>query len=451
MFNIKDYGAKGDGETVDTAAIQSALDACKDAGGGEVYFPAGRYLSGTLVVPSYTTLNISTGATLLGSTNLEDFPRDNRIIHGDRTGFHLIRIADAERVTITGGGVIDGQGPAYWDDGKGRGYRLALDSHHGRPSPMIAVMNCQDIRIENVTLRDTPGWALHLYMTDRSWVRGISIINPMDGPNTDGIDVDACHDVIISDCYIVNGDDSIVIFSAPNTRSSERITITNCIISTRCAAIKVYAHEMWNSPGNSTHAIRQITASNCVVFNSERAVAIYLWGDAIFEDFVFSNFVIDTGSTAPNFADRPLQIDSGHDRHAPSDQPIGKLRGVVWENMQIRTPGRILVAARPGTVENLRISNITLHITGDQDLKLLGERSPSTQQFAYEISHTRGTPAHVVIHGVDGLDVDGIEVVKAADELAGRHGLWLENVTGERIKDFACYPLPQGFEIVHKT
>ena len=115
MYNIRDFGAVGDGTSLDTGPIQAALDACSHAG-GEVYAPAGRYLVGTLELRSGTTLNLSGGATLLGSPRIEDYTRDPRGRHGDQTGHHLLRIADCERVRVTGGCTIDGQGPAFWDE-----------------------------------------------------------------------------------------------------------------------------------------------------------------------------------------------------------------------------------------------------------------------------------------------------------------------------------------------
>ncbi len=481
MFNVKDYGVTGDGQTVETAKLQAVIDQCSAAGGGTVYFPGGTFLTGTLTIPSFVTLNISTGATLLGSPSMDDYPHDSLVHHGDRTGYHLLRVHSAEQVTITGGGVIDGNGPYFWDspeNPKGstvvnketgnprypaqdvndpnyvwRGFRLAL-SKLERPSPAISIVDCHDIRIEGVTLKDTPGWAVHVCRTQRVWIRGISILNPMDGPNSDGLDIDGCTDVFISDCYIINGDDSIVIFSAPGNGPCERITINNCVIATRCAAIKIYAHEPMDYDGiNSDHPIRQVTASNCVFYNSERAVSIYQWGAGVFEDLHFSNFVIETGTTPPNFAERALQIDVGTDNHCPPDAEIGIVRNVTWENMTVRTPGRIIVAARPSSVQNLRIRNITFAVTGTHDLSRYANPTPSPQQFARDPqnAHVRAVPAHFAIRGVDDLLMENITIRdESGGDLDAWHGLHLEYVNNSRIRDFVTYEPQDGFEQIHQ-
>jgi polygalacturonase len=466
MFDVRDYGAVGDGQTLDTKAIQAALDACRDAGGGEVRVPAGRYLTGTLRVHSYTTLTLTPGATLLGSTRIEDYTRDIRGKSGDQTGHHLIRIADATRVRITGGGTIDGQGPAFWDSEDTprevgvpwRGYRLAWSPHDDRPSPMVDIADSDNVHIEDVTLTNSAGWALNMRLSRWVWVQGVNILNPLDGPNTDGIDINACQDVIISDCHIENGDDSIVAFTLPDTGPCERITVTNCILKTRCAAIKFYT--------GCAYPFRQITVSNCIVYDSERAFAVYLRNGAVLEDIVCSNIVMHGGTHPPNFGERPIHIDVRnpsirrrgiHDAVTASEAEIasapetpGSLRGLTLSDWVIRSTGRILVGGWADVpIENLRLSNILMQVSGPQDLSAFVNPTPSTGQWNHDIPHLRTVPAHVVVHGVKGLMMRDVEVVNAsAEPLQGMHGLWLEHVTGERIDGFNCYPLQPGFEPV---
>jgi hypothetical protein len=468
MFDVRHFGAVGNGETLDTRAIQSALDACRQAGGGEVYVPAGRYLTGTLRIYSGTTFNISPGATLLGSPRIEDYTKDTRGKHGDQTGHHLLRIADAAHVRITGGGTIDGQGPAFWDAPENprhgerpwRGYRLALSSHDERPSPMVDIADSQDVRIEDITLTNSAGWALNMRLSRWVWVRGVKILNPLDGPNSDGIDIDACRDVLISDCHIENGDDSIVAFTLPDTGPCERITVNNCILKTRCAAIKFYT--------GCAYPFRQITVSNCIVYDSERAFAVYLRNGAVLEDIVCSNIVMEGGTHPPNFGERPIHIDVRnpnykqrgiHDPARESDEALacapevpGSLRGLTLSDWVIRSTGRILVGGWADVpVENLRLNNILMQVSGPQDLNSFVNPTPSTGQWNHDLPHLRTVPAHVIMHGVKGLMMRDVEVVNAAGEpLQGMHGLWLEHVTGERVEGFRTYPLQDGFETIIK-
>ena len=469
MFNVNDFGAVGDGATLDTAAIQRALDACRDAGGGEVTVPGGRYLTGTLEVHSYTTLNLTPGATLLGSTRMQDYTRDDRGKSGDQTGRHLIRIADATRVRITGGGTIDGQGPAFWDSEDNprdpnvpwRDYRLAWSSHEDRPSPMVDIADSTHIHVEDITLTNSTGWALNMRLSRWVWVRGVSILNPYDGPNSDGIDINACQDVLISDCHIENGDDSIVAFTLPDTGPCERITIKNCILSTRCAAIKFYT--------GCGYPFRKITISNCIIYDSERAFAIYLSNGASIEDIVCTNIVMEGGTHPPNFGERPIHIDVRNPHAARSDVPgvlplsermrvciaeqPGSVRGLTLSNWIIRSRGRIIIGGWPDVpVENLRLSNILVQVTGSQDLDAFIDPTPSTGQWNRDLPHLRTIPAHVIVHGVKGLALRDVEVVNASGEpLAGRHGLWLEHVEQDAVEGFRAYPLQEGFsEVVRK-
>jgi hypothetical protein len=466
VFNVRSFGAVGDGQTLDTDALQRALDTCRDAGGGEVVIPAGRYLTGTLRIHNYTTLNVTPGATLLGSPSIEDYTLDARGKDGDQTGYHLLRIADATRVHITGGGTIDGQGPSYWDspeaprDGERpwRGYRLALSSHDRRPSPMVDIADSTDIRVDNVTLTNSAGWALNMRLSRYVWIRGVRILNPMDGPNSDGIDINACRDVLISDCHIENGDDAIVAFTLPGTGPCERITITNCILSTRCAAIKFYS--------SCGYPFRQITINNCVIYDSERAFAIYLANGASIEDIVCSNIVMEGGTHPPNFGVRPIHIDVRnphlkreriHGSHKPADDDAdwlpaspGSVRGLMLTNWVIRATGRIIIGGWADVpIEHLFLSNILLQVNGPQDLESLVDPTPSTGQWNHDLPHLRTTPAHVIIHGVSDLTVRDVRVVNASQEpLPGMHGLWLEHVSSEQIEGFRTYPLQEGFERV---
>jgi hypothetical protein len=463
VFDVRSFGAVGDGQTLDTVALQEALDACRDAGGGEVTLPAGCYLTGTLRIHSYTTLNLTPGATLLGSTRIEDYTLDIRGKDGDQTGYHLLRIADATRVRITGGGTIDGQGPAYWDspeaprDGEQpwRGYRLALSPHDRRPSPMVDIADSDNIRVEDVTLTNSAGWALNMRLSRWVWVRGVHILNPLDGPNSDGIDINACRDVLISDCHIENGDDAIVAFTLPDTGPCERITVSNCILSTRCAAIKFYT--------SCGYPFRQITINNCIVYDSERAFAIYLGNGASIEDIVCSNIVMEGGTHPPNFGIRPIHVDVRNPHfkreriHTPDEEAnadldwlpttAGSVKGLTLSNWIIRSTGRIIVGGWEDVpIENLRLSNILMQVSGSQDLDDFVNPTPSTGQWNRDLPHLRTTPAHIIIHGVKGLTMRDVEVVNASPEpLPGMHGLWLEHVTDEQIEGFRTYPLQDEF------
>jgi polygalacturonase len=428
FFDVREYGATGDGQTLDTESIKKAVDACAAAGGGVVYFPGGRYLTGTIALASNITLHISTGATILGSPDLSDYIKTGPEPKGDNSVYHLIQAEDAERVTVTGGGVIDGQGAAYWyetTDRYGAAYSLP-NSAPKRPSPMIDFKRCTDVRVENVSIVNAAGWNLHLDQCQRVWIRGVTITNPMTGPNTDGIDINGCRDLFISDCHVETGDDAICLKTdARSSTPCEHITITNCVLASRTCAIKF---------GTGSHAdFRQITVSNCAVYRSEKAFGIYCFDGGTVEDVLVSNMVVETAPTPPNYGDRPIHIDV---RRRTDESKLGRVRNITFANWIIRSPGRIIVSAVE-PVERLRFTGMQHFVTGVQDLESLADPSPSPMQFAYALPHTRTIPAYYVISGVKSLAIDDVTITSDV-ELSPMDAIWLENVDQSQIDDVVC-------------
>jgi len=253
-INIADLGAKSDGTTLCTDLIQKAIDDCSASGGGEVTVPAGTFLTGTLFLKNNVTLNLKNGAVLLGSTKIEDYKPSN-----------LIRAFKAQNVCITGNGVIDGQGYLLWvPTGKKPFTSLRGENTfaHRRPTSgnLIQLEACKNVLIENVTLRGSESWTLHLLACDEVLVTGIRIRNPMHGPNTDGIDIQGCSNVRISDSDIYTSDDAIVLKNRHRNyygKVCENITITNCILTTICNGFKIGTE--------SINDFRNIVFSNSVI------------------------------------------------------------------------------------------------------------------------------------------------------------------------------------------
>lgn len=247
--SILDYGALPDGRTTNTRAIQRAIDDASGHGGGVVHVPAGTFLTGRLDLRSHVTLYLDVGSTLLGSTSLSDYEGAE-----DRNQRHLIYAKNAEEISLTGPGRIDGQGASFWEpSGKAplppEQAWADVASHwlkpksSGRPSPMVLFANCRGVRVDGIRLENSPGWTLHLLNCDDARVTGITIANPVNGPNTDGIDVTCCQDVTITGCRIQTGDDAICLKSEspPGTepRVVKNVTVTNCALSTCCNGFKL--------------------------------------------------------------------------------------------------------------------------------------------------------------------------------------------------------------------
>ena len=227
LYDARRFGAAGDGATLDTEAIQQAVDACAAAGGGRVYLQGGAFLSGTIRLKSNVALHVEAGATLLGSTDIADYPDITpEIVYLYRARFtkSLIYAEGVENIALAGRGVIDGQGPhfpARPGDDKGRPYILRFSE-------------CKNVRVENLTFRDSARWLSHYLACENVAISGISICSKI-RENRDGIDIDSCQNVRISDCSIDTGDDAIVL-KATTDRPCRHVLITNCILSSLASA-----------------------------------------------------------------------------------------------------------------------------------------------------------------------------------------------------------------------
>ena len=284
-FDPTSYGAAGDGVTVCTAGIQKAVDACAKAGGGKVTLRAGRYLTGPIFLKSNVHFEISAGATLLGSTTVEHYPTVPGRWEGiDRTIYaSLFTGVDLENVSITGRGVLDGQGQGWWkahEETRALRQKLGLEEREPENPPgsplkwprprMIYLQGCKSVLVSGVTLVNSPSWNIHPVLCENVVIDQVTILNPEHSPNTDGIDPDSCKSVRISNCHISTGDDCIVIKSGykyhPQNVPCEDIVITNCFFGTGHAGVGI---------GSETAGgVRNVAISNCVCEGTQRGLRI---------------------------------------------------------------------------------------------------------------------------------------------------------------------------------
>jgi polygalacturonase len=230
VCDVRAYGAKADGTTKDTKAIQAAIDDCAKAGGGTVKLSGGMFLSAPIVLKSNITLDIAKGSTLLGSPDHVDYPAK---IEFRGPGYQsLVGATNAENITITGGGVIDGNGASWWALARTQKNSGILGSENSRPRGVV-FDHCKHVRIEGVTVQNAAYWQIVPYYTDDVIIRNVRILAPQHSPNTDAIDPFSSSNVVIDHVYSDVGDDNVAIKSgminSPGPDApSKNITITDC-------------------------------------------------------------------------------------------------------------------------------------------------------------------------------------------------------------------------------
>jgi len=204
------YGAKGDGVAKDTAAIQKAIDVCEAQGGGTVRLTAGTYLSAPVVLKSNITLQLDKGATLLGSSDPADYPAKTEFREPGLQS--LVSATNATNIAITGDGVIDGAGEGWWKMARSVKNAGVMGSDHPRPR-LVVFDHCKNIRVEGVTIQNSPMWQLVPYYSDDIVIRNIKILAPEHSPNTDAIDPFSSSNIVIEHVLADVGDDDIAIKS----------------------------------------------------------------------------------------------------------------------------------------------------------------------------------------------------------------------------------------------
>jgi len=277
VVNVLDFGAVGDGRTLCTAAIQTAINACAAAGGGKVFVPAGKYLTGPIFLKSNLEFEVLAGATLLGSTNFADYPTIlgwweglERMVYAS-----MITGIDLQNVAITGTGTLDAQGAVWldaWSKTEELRRKLGLrgrepENPPGSPLPwprprVINLYRSRKVLIRGLTIRDSPSWTVHPVLCDDVYIEGLTILNPPHSWNTDGIDPESCRNVRISGCYISSGDDCVMVKSGYKQipgkpfLPSENIAVTNCTFNAGGCGVGI---------GSETAGgVRNVAISNCV-------------------------------------------------------------------------------------------------------------------------------------------------------------------------------------------
>jgi hypothetical protein len=306
VYDVRAFGAKGDGATLDTAAVQAAIDACHEGRGGVVLVPAGDFVVGTLELKSNVTLHLSAQGRLVGSGRPEHY-RAGRGVPPGNGNIVLISAADAENVCIEGQGTIDGNGAAFFTgrgDNTGPGQNSA-QGYFQRPH-LLVLYRCRNLLVRDVFLTKSAYHCMRVLECERVRLEGVRIHNRVN-KNNDGFHIQSSRYVHISNCDVACQDDACALFG-----SNKFVTVTNCTFSTRWSVFRFGGGEAEN-----------ITVSNCVIYETYGCpVKMRCGARSRFENITFSNLVLKdvTGPIS-------IGLDSVSRRRAGDTTPV--VKGVV--------------------------------------------------------------------------------------------------------------------------
>ena len=419
-FNVLDFGARADGQTLNTPAINAAVLAAAKVGGGTISFPPGRYRTGTFRLVSNITLELHAGAVLEGSKELSDY--------GDITDYGLGRVygtnssgegtkvgivfaRNVENVAIIGPGVIDGNGDSFFDPNTPhfsmdfdpsvtRQGQRSVDVVHltgdgpiaakptGRPGTMIICFACKNVVVRDVTFRNAPNWTAHFQNVERAVVSGLHVLNNPLIPNNDGFDCFGCKDVHFSDCDIHTGDDDFAIVNSVD------VTVANCALSSRSSGIRLEASQ-FNMFENLT-------------IHSNRGIAIYERGFGKTDHISFANIRIETQLYTGHWWGKgePIYIAVGKPQKGDGS---GEISNVTFSNVTGDAESSIVLYGYPDAwLRNIVLDNVhfTLRTTRKEVSDLVG----GNFDFRWTATNLKEAVFKHDIPGIYGRYIDGLHI-----------------------------------------
>ena len=382
VFNVLNYGARGDATTLDTAAIQKTINAAHASGNGaRVLIPKGHtFFISTLELRANIDFHIQAGAELRISTNRTDYTGD-----GVLTALH------AANLTISGKGKFMGQALAFMTgyDAKDEWWLFK----EWRPK-MFILTGCTNLIVRDITFGDAPEWGLHMLGCHHVLVDGIKIRNHLDVPNCDGIDPDHCTDVLIKNCDIRCGDDAIVVKATRQTHDygpSANIRVQDCVMETQDSGLKIGTE--------TTSDIRDIIFERCEIRTSSRGLTIQLRDEGNVSNIVFRDIKFTSRYYSDPWWGRGEAISFTAVQRTNSI-PLGKIQDVLVKNVTGRAENSIRVyGAEPGHIENIRFENVSVKFS--RWTKYKGGLFDNRPTKIYEPILTRGNPGFALHNASD--------------------------------------------------
>lgn len=406
-IDITRYGAVGDGKTLNTTAIQKAIDDCHQQGGGKVIFPSGTWLSGTIVLKDQVTLHLDKDARLLGSTNIADYQNMDPFTDGlgIDVGWALLLAVDAHDIGIEGEGAIDGQGAKLKEQ------QILTDTRPesqrwGRRPFLVRIVRCENVTVKGVTLNYAAAWTSHYFQSKHITIDRVKIESHGVAHN-DGIDIDGCQDVHITNCDIVSGDDALCFKTTASRMACSNIVVTRMRLKSNQGAIKMGTESM--AP------FENITISDCYIYDTNNGGIKLLTVDgAHLRNVHISNITMINVRTPMllRLGSRLSVFRKGKD----TQQRTGTFDNVVIKNVkaqaaakaQLMPPSGILITGVPDHyITNVTLENIEISLAGGGTPEQARQQVPEA--------------------------VDKYPEVKTFGPLVPAYGIWARHVQGLKL------------------
>ncbi len=421
-FDIRDFGAKADTLTINTFAIQKAINACHKQGGGKVIISNGVYTTGTVLLKNNVHLVVEANATLLGSSNPLDYQSIDTFTDatGQERGNCLIGAVNAKNIGVSGSGVIDGNGEAFLHKNlvkkRAELYIPETNKTFGKNRPfLLRFVGSSNIKIKGVTLKQPAAWTCHFYQSTNIKIEEVSIYSHANF-NNDGIDLDSSSQVVIKNCTIDTGDDAIC-FKTTSPKPTHDIKVTGCILKSEWGAIKFGTESMGD--------FYNISVSDCVI-NDTRGGGIKILS---VDGANISNVSIE--NIEMNAVDMPIFVRLGERlrtyRNAPK-QKVGSINKLLIKNIRattrsteksrIKPPSGILLTGTPGhSIGGVSLVNVSISLPGEGKKAAIKPVEEQVEKYP-EFSFFGVLPAYgIYARHIDNLSLSNVDFkVTSSDE-----------------------------------
>ncbi len=443
MYDVKKYGAVSDTTRLSTAAIQRAIDACNAQGGGTVWVPAGHYLCTTLFLKDNVTLHLDAGATIYASRRVEDYGKMRFSVGATDNDYveTLLKAVGVKNIAVTGKGTLHCRAERVGylrepqegvpDSVTGREIANAVKygadyrSKYRKVPPFTGAIHfedCSDVHINDIRVIESSFWSVHLRACRRVWIDGVYIYSdPNNGVNADGLDIDGCDGVAISNCVIETGDDALCLKTTSlggSATACRNITVTNCRLTSSSAALKL---------GTESHGnFEDIAVSNCVIDRANRGLNMIIRDGGIVRNVTISNLIIRTVRKATFWWGNgdPLWFTVQKRGNIPS---AGGIENVLIQNIIAYGQSGIRLEGFDNRLKGIRMQNVHLYMEPEEAVDKRARNG-------------------FLIHGVDDLQMVDCSVHwnKQAPQQEWESAFCFEHVTGAELIRVRGEQAPNG-------